>query len=74
MEYRLVQPTDIRVGDTIGTNDPNHYPFVVKNVNGPQELRGHVQWTFDGIGLDGTARIANFRDGEQVRLYRRAEK
>ena len=70
----FVAPTDVRIGDTIGSGNPVPSPFVVETINGPQ-THGHPgkpptqQWTFDGHDRDGNARIATYPATEPVPRY-----
>ena len=74
MDYEDVDPELIVKGDTIGTAGVNQLPFVVEDINGPQNgaTAGEVrQWTFEGHDTGtGKLRTTNFREGgNRVRRY-----
>jgi hypothetical protein len=65
-----IHPSDIRVGDIIGTMDPNHLPYTVKLISGPRTRPR--QWTFFGRDDKGLQQTSTFGEDELVRRYARA--
>ncbi len=65
-----IHPSEIRVGDTIGTVDPEHLPYLVKMISTPQA--GSTRWTFFGRDTNGQQHSSTFRDGQLVRRYTKA--
>lgn len=65
-----IHPSEIRVGDIIGTVEPDHLRYTVKLISGPQTSRG--QWTFFGRDAKGLQHNSTFGDNELVRRYVKA--
>jgi hypothetical protein len=63
-------PSQIRVGDIIGTMHPAHLPFRVKLIGGPQ--RSPKRWTFFGRDDLGRDHTSTFGEDEVVRRYAKA--
>jgi len=64
-----IHPSEIRVGDVIGTLDPPHRRYTVKLISGPQLKR---QWTFFGRDDAGQQHASTFGEDTLVRRYARA--
>jgi hypothetical protein len=62
-----IHPSQIRVGDVIGTRRPTELRMTVKMISGPQS--GAQQWTFFSRDDKGQQRTSTFRDDELVRRY-----
>lgn len=65
-----IHPSEIRVGDIIGTMQPTDERYTVKLISGPQ--KSPKQWTFfsrDEVGLQHTN---TFGENDLVRRYRRS--
>jgi hypothetical protein len=62
-----IHPSQIRVGDVIGTRRPSESRLTVKIISGPQSGAG--QWTFFSRDDTGQQRTSTFDDGELVRRY-----
>jgi hypothetical protein len=65
-----IHPSQIRVGDTIGTVAPDHLPYEVRMISTPQA--GSTRWTFFGRDKHGQQHSETFRDGQLVRRYTKA--
>lgn len=65
-----IHPSEIRVGDTIGTVAADHLPYVVKMISGPQT--GGTRWTFFGRDERGRDYSSTFKDDELVRRFAKA--
>ncbi|ETW21429.1 hypothetical protein MGAST_26020 [Mycobacterium gastri 'Wayne'] len=65
-----IHPSEIRVGDVIGTVRSTHVPFKVKLISEPN--RSPKQWTFFGRDDAGLDYVSTFGDGELVRRYTKA--
>jgi hypothetical protein len=65
-----IHPSQIRVGDVIGTQEPTELRLTVKLIGGPQ--KSPRRWTFfsrDGKGQECTS---TFGEDERVRRYAKA--
>lgn len=65
-----IHPSQIRVGDVIGTRRPTELRLTVKMISGPQS--GPGQWTFFSRDDNGQQRTSTFGEGELVRRYAKA--
>lgn len=65
-----IHPSEIRVGDTIGTLRPTEFRYVVKMISGPQT--SPRRWTFFGKDQHGQQYNGTFGDDESVRRYEKA--
>jgi hypothetical protein len=65
-----IHPSEIRVGDIIGTANPTDLRYAVKLISGPQKSPG--QWTFFGRDAKGHQRTNTFRHDELVRRFAKA--
>lgn len=65
-----IHPSQIRVGDIIGTRRPTELRLTVKMISGPQS--GSGQWTFFSRDDNGQQRTSTFAEGELVRRYAKA--
>ncbi|MCV7200304.1 hypothetical protein [Mycobacterium angelicum] len=65
-----IHPSEIRVGDIIGTLRPTDLRYTVKLISGPQT--DPKQWTFFGRDDVGLQHTSTFGDGELVRRYAKA--
>jgi hypothetical protein len=65
-----IHPSQIRVGDTIGTMEPGHLPFRVKLISEPQ--KSPKQWTFFGQDDNGRQHASTFGEADLVRRYTKA--
>lgn len=65
-----IHPSEIRVGDTIGTVDAAHLPYIVKMISGPQS--GGKRWTFFGRDDRGRDYSSTFNEDDLVRRFARA--
>jgi hypothetical protein len=65
-----IHPSQIRVGDVIGTRRPTELRLTVKMISAPQS--GPGQWTFFSRDGNGQQRTSTFGDGELVRRYAQA--
>lgn len=63
-------PSQIRVGDIIGTRRPTELRLTVQMISGPQS--GPGQWTFFSRDDNGQQRTSTFGDDELVRRYAKA--
>lgn len=66
-----IHPSEIRVGDTIGTVAPDHLPYLVKMISTPQ-AGSSSRWTFFGRDKNGQQHSETFREGQLVRRYTKA--
>jgi hypothetical protein len=64
-----IRPSDIRVGDVIGSTDPSHRGYTVKMISAPQTQPG--KWTFFGRDDSGLQHTNTYRCDELVRRYAR---
>jgi hypothetical protein len=62
-----IHPSEIRVGDTIGTVEPSNHPYRVKMISTRQE--SPRLWTFFGRDDNGSQHTGTFAEGEFVRRY-----
>jgi len=67
MDAPEIHPSQIRVGDTIGTIEPSHLPFKVKMIGEPQ--KSPKQWTFFGQDDNGRQHASTFSEAQVVRRY-----
>lgn len=65
-----IHPSQIRVGDVIGTLRPTALRLTVKLISGPQATPR--QWTFFSRDDNGLQRTSTFGDDEFVRRYAKA--
>ena len=65
-----IHPSDIRVGDVIGTADPSHLRYTVKLIGAPQKIPG--KWTFFGRDDQGLQHTSTFGENMLVRRYAKA--
>lgn len=65
-----IHPSEIRVGDVIGTIRPTRLRCTVKMISGPKT--GPRQWTFFCRDDQGLQRTSTFREHELVRRYDKA--
>jgi hypothetical protein len=65
-----IHPSQIRVGDIIGTRRPTELRLTVRMISGPQS--GPGQWTFFSQDDNGQQRTSTFGEGELVRRYAKA--
>lgn len=65
-----IHPSEIRVGDTIGTAASDHLPYLVKMISTPQP--GSNRWTFFGRDRNGRQHSDTFRESQLVRRYAKA--
>jgi hypothetical protein len=66
-EAPQIHPSEIRVGDIIGTIDPSHLRYTVKLIGGPQ--KAPRQWTFFGRDDIGQQHASTFGESDLVRKY-----
>jgi hypothetical protein len=62
-----IHPSQIRVGDIIGTARPIGLCYTVKLISGPQTTPR--QWTFFGRDAEGLQRTSTFGEDDLVRRY-----
>jgi hypothetical protein len=62
-----IHPSQIRVGDIIGTRRPTELQLTVKMISGPQT--GARQWTFFSQDDHGQQRTSTFGEDDLVRRY-----
>jgi hypothetical protein len=62
-----IHPSQIRVGDIIGTTDPIGLRYTVKLISGPQTTPR--QWTFFGRDAKGLQHTRTFGEDDLVRRY-----
>ncbi|WP_163711056.1 hypothetical protein [Mycobacterium timonense] len=65
-----IHPSQIRVGDVIGTRRPTELRLTVKMISGPQS--DPRQWTFFSRDDNGQQRTSTFGEDDVVRRYSRA--
>jgi hypothetical protein len=65
-----IHPSDIRVGDVIGTLQPTELRLTVKLIGGPQSTPR--QWTFFGQDDKGRQHTSTFGEDDVVRRYAKA--
>ena len=65
-----IHPSQIRVGDVIGTMNPTDLRYTVKLISGPQTTPR--QWTFFGRDDDGLQHTNTFGEDELVPRYAKA--
>ena len=65
-----IHPSEIRVGDIIGTLRPTEMRYVVKMIGPPQTSPG--RWTFFGSDTHGRQHTDTFSDDQFVRRYAKA--
>lgn len=65
-----VHPSEIRIGDTIGTMDDEHLPFLVKLISEPQ--RSPQRWTFFGSDERGLQHVSTCGEDQLVHRYGKA--
>jgi hypothetical protein len=65
-----IHPSQIRVGDIIGTVEPDHAGYTVKLISGPQS--SPQRWTFFGRDSVGRQQISTFGENDLVRRYAKA--
>lgn len=62
-----IHPSEIRVGDIIGTLRPTDTRYTVKMISAPQQSPG--RWTFFGSDEHGAQHTGTFADDKLVRRY-----
>jgi hypothetical protein len=62
-----IHPSQIQVGDVIGTNKPSGRRCIVKMISGPQ--RDPRKWTFFSRDTEGLEHTGTFGDDDLVRRY-----
>jgi hypothetical protein len=67
MATQEIHPSQIRVGDVIGTMRRSDLHYTVKLISGPQA--SPAQWTFFGRDADGMQHTSTFGDDDLVRRY-----
>jgi hypothetical protein len=65
-----IHPSQIRVGDVIGTLRPTDVRYAVKLISGPQS--SPRRWTFFGRDAEGRQQTGTFGDDDLVRRYAKA--
>jgi hypothetical protein len=65
-----IHPSNIRVGDIIGTLRPTQLRLTVKLISGPQTTPR--RWTFFGRDDNGLQHTSTFKENELVRRYAKA--
>ena len=65
-----IHPSQIRVGDIIGTLRPTQLRVTVKLIGGPQATPR--RWTFFGRDDNGLQRTSTFGENDLVRRYTKA--
>jgi hypothetical protein len=65
-----IHPSQIRVGDSIGTVEPDHARYTVKLISGPQT--SPRRWTFFGSDSKGRQQTSTFGENDLVRRYAQA--
>lgn len=65
-----IHPSQVRVGDVIGTLRPTDLRLTVKLISGPQTTPR--QWTFFSSDANGRQRTSTFGEDELVRRYAKA--
>lgn len=69
-EAPQIHPSQIRVGDLIGTKQPTQLRYTVKLISGPQTTP--LQWTFFGSDAEGLQHTSTFGENDVVRRYTKA--
>ncbi|CAM2847735.1 hypothetical protein BST27_05825 [Mycobacterium intermedium] len=64
-----IHPSEIRIGDIIGTLRPSAYRYKVKLIGEPKKTP--KQWTFFGSDADGRQHTGTFGENDLVRRYAR---
>ena len=67
MAIQRIHPSQIRVGDVIGTTRRTDLRYTVKLISGPQA--GPAHWTFFGRDADGMQHMSTFGDDDLVHRY-----
>ena len=62
-----IHPSEIRVGDIIGTLRPSEYRYKVKMISSPH--KSPQRWTFFGSDTDGRQHTGTFGEHELVRRF-----
>jgi hypothetical protein len=70
MATQEIHPSQIRVGDIIGTMAPADLRFTVKMIGGPQT--SPQRWTFFGRDAEGLQRTSTFGEDDLVCRYAKA--
>ena len=65
-----IHPSQIRVGDIIGTLRPTQLRLTVKMISGPQTTPR--RWTFFGRDDNGLQHTSTFAEDDLVRRYAKA--
>jgi hypothetical protein len=65
-----IHPSQIRVGDIIGTTRPIGLRYTVKLIGGPQTTPR--QWTFFGRDVEGLQHASTFGEDDLVLRYAKA--
>ena len=65
-----IHPSQIRVGDIIGTLQPTQLRLTVKMISGPRTTPR--QWTFFSRDDNGLQRTSTFGEDDLVRRYAKA--
>jgi hypothetical protein len=65
-----IHPSEIRVGDSIGTMDAAHLRYTVRMISGPQKTPR--RWTFFGRDDQGLQHTSTFGEDDLVRRYDKA--
>jgi hypothetical protein len=70
MDALQIHPSEIRVGDIIGTIEPDHRRYTVKLISNPHS--GPRRWTFFGRDDKGLQHTITFADDQLVSRYVKA--
>ena len=70
MTMQQIHPSQIRVGDVIGTMPATDLPYTVKLIGGPQS--GPQRWTFFGRDANGLQHTSTFGEADLVSRYAKA--
>ena len=70
MATQEIHPSQIRVGDVIGTTRRTELRYTVKLISGPQASPS--QWTFFGRDAEGLQRVSTFGENDLVCRYSKA--
>lgn len=65
-----IHPSEIRIGDIIGTMPATNRCYTVKLISGPQ--KSPMQWTFFGRDDEGRQYTSTFGEDELVHRYAKA--